>query len=85
MKRKTIVAKPELKMLWKGATALSNKLFREAAELDDAAYQILSDGATNETLKEFQAAKDKASAKYEEAMQAWKNANIEMDKSLHSQ
>ncbi|MBC2657022.1 hypothetical protein H7A76_16420 [Pseudomonas sp. MSSRFD41] len=71
-------------MLWKGATALSNKLFREAAELDDAAYQILSEGVTSEaTLKEFQVAKDRASAKYEEAMQAWRNANIEMNKSLH--
>lgn len=84
MKRSTTVATPELRMLWKGATALSNKLFREAAELDDAAYQILSEGVTSETtLKEFQVAKDRASAKYEEAMQAWKNANIEIDKTLN--
>ncbi|ASE24927.1 hypothetical protein D3X12_29085 [Pseudomonas protegens] len=70
-------------MLWKSATALSNKLFREAADLDDTAYQILSEGVTSEsTMREFKAAKDKAKIKYEEAMQAWKNANIEIDKTL---
>ncbi|MFK3789699.1 hypothetical protein ACI2KO_05495 [Pseudomonas piscis] len=81
MKRKTANAGPEIKVLWREATDLSNKLFREAAELDDIAYRILSEAVANEnTLREFQIAKDRASAKYQEAMEAWEQANIELDK-----
>lgn len=70
MKRKSIS-----KRTWKEETADSNRLFAEADRLNEKAYDLLSDRPTTDnTVKNFQTAKDAADAKYEEARKAWEKA-----------
>ncbi|MFP3493576.1 hypothetical protein SB759_05070 [Pseudomonas sp. SIMBA_059] len=64
--------KPITRAQWEKETATSNRLFAEADRLNDIAYALLSERpASADTIKQFQAAKDAANAKYEEAHAAW--------------
>ncbi|KPA99184.1 MULTISPECIES: hypothetical protein [Pseudomonas] len=63
---------------WLAATERSNRLFREAARLDDEAYDLLSDGVvTSDTLEKFRLAKEQAAARYAQARKAWEQAKNE--------
>ncbi|SDT06178.1 hypothetical protein NLK61_25060 [Pseudomonas fuscovaginae UPB0736] len=63
------------KTRWLAATERSNHLFKEAARLDDEAYDLLSDGVvTSDTLEKFRLAKAAAAAKYAQARKAWEQA-----------
>lgn len=63
------------KRIWIEETAESNRLFAEADHLNEIAYALLSERpTTDETVRNFQAAKDLADAKYAEAGKAWEEA-----------
>ncbi|QXI26334.1 hypothetical protein [Pseudomonas vanderleydeniana] len=63
------------KARWLAATEQSNRLFKQADKLEDAAYDLLSDGiVTSDTLEKFRIAKDEAAAKYAQARMAWEQA-----------
>ncbi|WAT26273.1 hypothetical protein [Pseudomonas sp. GXZC] len=67
------------KRAWAEETAESNRLFAEADVLNELAYALLSDRpTTDETVRNFQAAKDLADAKYEEARRAWESAKLHL-------
>ncbi|AKS04666.1 hypothetical protein [Pseudomonas trivialis] len=72
-------SKPISKRIWREETADSNRLFAEADHLNTIAYELLSDRPTNnDTVRNFQAAKDAADAKYEEARKAWEKAKVHL-------
>lgn len=63
------------KRIWTEETAESNRLFAEADHLNEIAYELLGDRpTTDDTVRNFQAAKDAADAKYDEARKAWETA-----------
>lgn len=67
--------KERSKRIWIEETAESNRLFAEADHLNEIAYALLSERpTTDETVRNFQAAKDLADAKYAEARKAWEEA-----------
>lgn len=72
-------SKPISKRIWREETAESNRLFAEADQLNEIAYGLMTHGPTNDdTVRNFQAAKDAADAKYEEARRAWEKAKVHL-------
>lgn len=72
-------SKPISKRIWREETADSNRLFAEADRLNEIAYGLLIDGPTNDdAVGSFQAAKDAADAKYEEARRAWEKTKVHL-------
>jgi len=60
---------------WHGATDLSNRLFKEADQLDGIAFALLTHApASPDAARKYQAARNSADAKYAEARQAWEEA-----------
>lgn len=72
---------------WSTATEESNRLFIEAARLDDEAYSLLCEHTLcPEILSEFSAAKKIADAKFAEARAEWANVKhrLEANRAMHS-
>lgn len=68
------------KRIWTEETAESNRLFAEADRLNEEAYALLSvRPTTDDTVRNFQAAKDLADAKYLEARKAWEEARSHLN------
>lgn len=68
------------KRIWTEETAESNRLFAEADRLNAEAYALLSvRPTTDDTVRNFQAAKDLADAKYLEARKAWEEARSHLN------